>query len=131
MMSGISVLKIFAILFGLLAVSNFTKPLQLSGDVGFVLFGQRLTGTANAIAGPLFGLFLAAYAIAILRLKSYALHMGSAYAAYVIANLALFQLYMPADAEHSLGFALGYSAIAIGVSSGAALLLFSNRDALS
>ncbi|MEO2137626.1 MAG: hypothetical protein ABGY28_09255, partial [bacterium] len=57
-------LRVFALLFGLLAISNFLKPLQLSPDVGFVLFGTRLEGSANAIAGPAFGLYLAAYALA-------------------------------------------------------------------
>ncbi len=131
MVRGASALKIFAVLFGLLAVSNFLKPLQLSGHVGFVLFGHRLTGLANAIAGPLFGLFLAIYSSAILRLRSYALPMGIAYAGYVIVNLVLFQFYMPADAETSLVFAVGYSVVAIGVSSGAALLLYRNRHALT
>ena len=54
-MKSKSTLKVFAALFVLLAVSNFLKPLQLSDDVGFVLLGQRLDGTANMIAGLLGG----------------------------------------------------------------------------
>ena len=49
-------LSIFAVLFVLLALSNFSKPLLADNQVGFVLFGHRLAGTANALAGPLFGL---------------------------------------------------------------------------
>ncbi|SVD66667.1 uncharacterized protein METZ01_LOCUS419521, partial [marine metagenome] len=56
-------LKIFAALFAILAITNLLKPFQLLGDeTGFVLFGTRLTGTANAVAGPLFGVFLLVYA---------------------------------------------------------------------
>ena len=47
-----TLLSIFTILFAVLAVSNLLKPLQPLGDeTGFVLFGTRLTGTANLIAG--------------------------------------------------------------------------------
>lgn len=56
----------FAILFFILGISNVLKPLQLLGEqTGFVLFGERLTGTANAIAGPLFGLSLFVYAFGV------------------------------------------------------------------
>jgi len=126
-----SVLKAFAILFGLLAVSNFLKPLQLGADVGFVLFGHRLSGTANAIAGPLFGAYLLVYAIGVWRMKRYALPMGVAYAAYVLVNLVLWNFRKPAGAEASIGFAVAYMAIALGVSWGSAYLLVRNRGALS
>jgi len=60
------VLTTLAILMGLLALSNFSKPLgqamQPESDAGFVFFGHRLHGAANAVAGPLFGVLLAAYA---------------------------------------------------------------------
>ena len=86
-------LTVFAILFALLAVSNFLKPLQLGGErTGFVFLGQRLTETANTIVGPLFGLYLLAYAVSIWRMKRIALTMGWAYAAYVVVNLLLFNL---------------------------------------
>jgi len=59
-------LSVFALLFGLLAISNFMKPLAgKPGEVGFVFFGQRLAGTPNAIIGPLFGLFLLVYAVGV------------------------------------------------------------------
>ena len=130
-MQSSSVLKVFACLFGLLAISNLLKPLQLGEDVGFVLFGQRLSGTANMIAGPLFGAYLLAYAAGIWRRRKYALPMGLVYAAYVIANLVLWTIRMPDGAESSAAFALTYSVIAIGVSSGAAVLLYRSRDTLS
>ena len=130
-MQSMSVLKGFAVLFSLLAISNMLKPLQLSDNVGFVLLGQRLDGTANLIAGPLFGLYLAIYAVSIFRMKKTALVMGIAYSVYVIANLTMWNFRMPEGADTSILFGLVYSAIAIGVSSGAACLLWKNKDALS
>ena len=130
-MQSTSVLKILAGLFALLAVSNLSKPLQLSDDIGFVLLGQRLDGTANMIAGPLFGIFLAIYAAGIFRLKRYALPMGMAYAAYVMLNLVMWTFRMPEGAESSLLFSLAYTSVAVGVSSGAAYLLWRNQDSLS
>ena len=123
-------LKVCAVLFGLLAISNLSKPLEMGGDVGFVLFGQRLGGTANMVAGPLFGLYLAAYALGIWNLKTYALPMGVVYAAYVLVNLVLWNFRMPPEAHTSLAFGLAYSTIAIGVSAGSAYLLSRNRDLL-
>lgn len=130
-MQSTSVLKMFAGLFALLAVSNLLKPLQLSDDIGFVLLGQRLDGTANMVAGPLFGIFLAIYAAGIFRLKRYALPMGMAYAGYVILNLVMWNFRMPEGAESTLLFGLAYTSVAVGVSSGAAYLLWRNQDTLS
>lgn len=129
--SELKILKVFGILFCVLAVSNFLKPLELADNHGFVFFGQRLSGTANLVAGPLFGLFLAIYGSSIVRLRSIALPMGLAYAVYVIANLVAWPIRGPQEAEGSLSFVLGYATIAIGVSSGAALLLFRNKGALT
>jgi hypothetical protein len=130
-MQSTSVLKVFAALFSLLAVSNALKPLQLSDDVGFVLFGQRLDGMANTIAGPIFAAYLAIYALGIFRLKRYALPMGLTYAAYVLVNLTMWTFRLPAGAESSVAFAVAYSSIAIGVSSGAAFLLWKNQGRLA
>lgn len=119
-------LRGFALLFGLLAISNFLKPLQLSEEVGFVLFGTRLEGTANAIAGPAFGLYLAAYALALWRRLPAALPLALIYAAYVAANLVLFNM-TPLAAESGLIFGMVYSAVALGVSGGSAWLLWTGR----
>ena len=115
----------------MLAVSNFLKPLQLGADVGFVLFGQRLTGTANTIAGPIFGLYLLVYAAGIWRMKRYALPMAYAYALYVVVNLIMWTYRMPEGAETSAAFGIAYMTVAIGVSSGAAVLLHRSREQLS
>jgi hypothetical protein len=97
------ILRVFAILFGLLAISNAMKPLGLSPEEGFVFFGRRLSGTPNAIAGPAFAVFLGAYAAALWRARPEALSMGIAYAGYVTANLYWFALRGPAA---ELGFRL-------------------------
>jgi hypothetical protein len=128
------VLTVFAVLFGVLALSNLLKPLQIGGDqTGFVLLGQRLTGVANAIAGPLFGLYLLVYALGVWRMQRYALPMAYAYAAYVILNLILFNFFGPKPPGAGIGYAIFgivYATVAIGVSSGAAYLLSQRKAAL-
>ncbi|MFI5396564.1 MAG: hypothetical protein ACHQ9S_13605 [Candidatus Binatia bacterium] len=126
------VLSTFAVLFVLLAISNLLKPFRFGGsDTGFVFFGQRLSGTANAIVGPLFGIYLLVYAFGVWRMKRYALPMAYAYAGYVIINLILFNMRNPVPPGVGyLIFGVVYSGIAIGVSSGAAYLLSKRKAAL-
>ena|SRR2546422_903376 len=126
-------LTAFAILFGMLAVSNLLKPLQLGGaqHTGFVFFGQRTSGAANAILGPLFGLYLLVYAAGIWRLRRFVLPMGYAYAGYVIVNLIAFTV--RGERQPGVGFvifSIVYALVAVGVSSGAALLLTRRKTAL-
>ncbi len=124
-------LTLCAILFGILAVSNLLKPVQLGGDhTGFVFLGQRLSGTTNLIVGPIFGLYLAAYAAGIWGLRRYALPMGVAYAAYVVVNLVLFGIRNPDAPSPFPGFVVLYAAVAIGVSAGAVWLLRQRREEL-
>ncbi len=95
------ILTILAICMGLLAISNLSKPitqtLSPESSSGFVFFGTRLQGVANAIVGPLFGLFLALYAYAVWTLKTWAMPLAAVYALYVIANVILFIRNMPPD----------------------------------
>lgn len=125
-------LTIFAILFGILAISNLLKPLQILGaQTGFVFFGNRLTGTANTIAGPLFGIFLAIYAYGIWTMRRWAMAMGHAYATYVILNLLLWTLNDPTP--KTVGyviFGIIYAGVAIGVSLGSAILLTKRKAEL-
>ena len=124
---------IFAVPFALLAVSNLLKPLQLGGEqTGFVFFGQRLSGVANTIAGPLFGLYLLVYAYGIWNKKRFALPMSHAYALYVVLNLILFMTNntRPPGVGY-LFFGIVYSVIAIGISVGAAVFLTSRKAELS
>jgi len=124
-------LTTFAILFVVLAISNFLKPLQLDAQTGFVFFGTRLTGTANLIMGPLFGIFLAEYAAAIWNMRRYALWMGSRYAIYVVLNLIFFNLKYGAGASGGWLFAIVYLVIAVGVSSGSAYVLYRRKAELT
>jgi hypothetical protein len=126
-------LKVFAVLFALLAVSNLSKPLQLGGEqIGFIFFGQRLTGTANAIVGPLFGIYLLVYAFGIWRMKRFALPMGHAYATYVVLNLIMFTAKNTRPpGVGPIIFGIVYMTVAIGVSGGAAYLLTKHKAELS
>lgn len=126
------VLSTFAILFALLAVSNLLKPVLADNQTGFVFFGQRLTGTANAIAGPLFGIYLLVYALGIWRMKRFAIPMGHAYALYVVLNLILYVAYnpRPPGARYVI-FMIVYTLVAIGVSVGAAVLLTKRKSELT
>jgi hypothetical protein len=126
-----ALLTIFALLFALLALSNLSKPLEWGETTGFVLFGFRLSGLANAIVGPLFGIFLAVYAYGIWKMKRWAMPMSHAYATYVVINLLIWNLrYPPTEQSYGLGFMLIYLIIAIGVSVGAAIVLTRRREEL-
>jgi hypothetical protein len=124
-------LTVFAILFALLGVSNALKPLEAGATQGFVLLGHRLHGTPNLIAGPAFALLLWSYAFGIWGLKRWALPLGCAYAVYVFVNLIAFMVVAPDAPDASrIGFILAYATVAIGVSSGAAYLLYQRRNEL-
>jgi hypothetical protein len=126
------VLTTFAVLFVLLALSNLSKPFHLAPNAGFVFFGVKTHGVANAILGPLFAALLILYAIGIWRMRRWALPIAYAYAAYVALNLLLYSI-RNAGAEHqpSHTFMLVYIAVAIGVSWGSAILLQRHRDELA
>ncbi len=125
-------LTIFAILFALMAISNFSKPFEMSPNVGFVFLGTKLHGSANKTIAPIFGVILAVYAYGIWRMCKFALPIGYFYAAYVIVNLGLYTIknrgtgVMP-----PASYMIGYAIVAIGVSLGAAVLLTRRKDDLS
>jgi len=128
------VLTALAVLMGLLALSNFLKPvaqaMQPEGDAGFVFFGHRLEGLANAVVGPLFGLLLAAYAYGVWHRRRWVLPVAAGYAAYVVVNLILFTANVPSGEDPGLAFSVLYTTVAIGVSAGGATYLFRNRHTL-
>ena len=128
-------LTVLALLFGLLAFSDLTKPLQASLGAGlrpgFVLFGHRLSGTGNAVVGPLFGLYLLVYAAGIWRMRWWALPIGVVYAIYVIVNLTLFTFREPEPMHEGVLFGVIYAVVAVGVSWGAVWLLSQRRAALT
>ena len=125
---GRIILRTFALLFALMALSNTLKVFVYTDTVGFVLLGQRLVGTANIVGTLGFAAFLAAYAYCIWSERRPAVAMGTFYALFVIANLVLWNFRKPEGPEPSLMFIIPYLVSAIGVSSGAALLLRRYRD---
>ena len=126
-----NVLTVFAILFAILAVSNLLKPLQLNESTGFVLFGARLSGMPNTIAGILAGLYLLVYAYGIWHMKRFVVGMAHAYALYVILNLLLFMYSDDVEAGELGLFYLLYSVVAIGVSLGSAIILTKRKAELA
>lgn len=127
-------LTIFALLFALMALSNFGKPFSHQAGVGFVFVGTRLSGVSNTIIASIFGIILAVYAYGIWAMRKFALPIGIFYAAYVIINMVLFLAKnrgTPVMQEHSLAFLIPYPFIAIGVSSGAAVLLYRRKADLA
>jgi hypothetical protein len=124
-------LTIFAILYVLLAISNFTKPFSHSPGIGFVFMGTRLTGTGNAIMGPLFGFLLLVYAYGIWTMRRYALPVAYIYTAWVIVNTVLFTLKHRDEPHPSIAFVIVTTAIGFGVPLATAILLSRRSDDLS
>jgi hypothetical protein len=121
-------LSIFAILFVLLAISNFAKPLSHSAGVGFVFLGDRLTGTANAILGPLFGVILLVYAYGIWAMRKFALPLAYFYVAWVIVNTVMFSL--KNGYTGNLPVIVVSIAVGIGVPLASAIILSRRKDEL-
>jgi hypothetical protein len=133
-------LTVFAVLFLLLAIEDILKPfgkhqLELPGvklEIGLVFFGTRLSGTVDAIMGPLFGIFLLIYAAGIWRMRRYALYIAYGYAIYVVLNLFLAWLKNPAPTTSGeIVFDVVYSVLAVALTSSAAFLLRARRGALT
>jgi hypothetical protein len=126
-------LTTLAILFAILAVTDILKPLHLEGPTtGLVFFGTRLSGTPNAILGPVLGIILLAYAAGIWRMRRYALYLGYAYAVYVTINLVLFSARNPPPASQGeMIFGIVYIVVALGLSWGTAVLLGRHRNDLT
>ncbi len=128
-------LTVMAALFVLLAISNFTKPLQHMNNPsrgGLVILGHRLETTgANAVFGPIFGLVLLAYVWGIWGMRRWVLPLAIVYAFYVPVNMVLFWYAHGGDPQRSLGFIIMYLAFALTGSVGTALYLAYHREALN
>jgi hypothetical protein len=125
------VLTTFAVLFAILALSNFLKPFRLDPNTGFVFFGMKTHGVANAILGPAFGALLSAYGIGIWRMRRWVLPIADVYAVYVVLNLLLYIIRNErSGGQSSPAFMLVYIAVAIGVSAGSAVLLHRRKHEL-
>jgi hypothetical protein len=116
-------LTIFAILYVLLAISDFAKPFSHSPGVGFVFLGTRLTGTGNAIMGPLFGFLLLVYAYGIWTMRRYALPVAYIFTGWVIVNTVLYNLKHRSDPQPPLYFAILSIALGLGVPLATAIIL--------
>jgi hypothetical protein len=121
-------LTVFALLYVLLAISDFAKPLLAGPGVGFVFAGTRLTGTANAIMGPLFGLLLLYFAYGIWSMRHYALPASYVFVGWVIGNTIMFTIKNSGASKPSLVVAIVSTAIGIGVPIATAIVL-SRRSA--
>jgi hypothetical protein len=99
------------------------KVFAYTDTAGFVVLGQRLTGTANVVGTLTFAGFLAYYAHCVWWEKRPAVALGAFYALYVLVNLVLWTYRKPDGAERPLFFLISYTVGALGVSGGAALLL--------
>jgi hypothetical protein len=123
-----------AVLFVILAVSDFTKPLQYANNPdrgGLVILGHRILGVLpNAVAGTLFGLFLLTYAWGLWKMRRWVLPISIAYAFYVPVNLVMFW-FLHTDGRPSVRFIAMYLAISLIGSVGTAIYLAYNRDWLS
>src|SRR5216684_8253040 len=123
-------LTILAILFVVIAISNFLKP--LSGGRGhFVFLGVKQSGLSNAILGPLFGLMQLAIAAGIWRMKRYTVGLAYAYTGYVVLNTFLFNLRNPQPHDvKSIFFWILYIAIGVGVPLATAMIMSRRRAEL-
>jgi hypothetical protein len=127
------VLTTLAVLFGILGVTDILKPLHLEGaTTGLVFFGQRLSGVADAILGPMLGIILIIYAAGIWRMRRYALYLSFAYGVYVTINLILFTMRNPPPASQSERiFGFVYVIFALAFSWGTAIILSRRKAELT
>jgi hypothetical protein len=126
-------LTTLAILFAILALTDILKPLHLEGPTtGLVFFGKRLSGTPDAILGPILGIILLIYAAGIWRMRRYAMYLGFAYAIYVTINLALYSARNPAPpSQGDMIFGIVYIVLALAFSWGTAILLSRRKAELT
>jgi len=105
-----TLLTIFAILFGLLALSNFLKPFLHGGT--FVFLGTKMTGVANLVFSWLFGILLAAYAYGIWTMRKFALPIAYFFFPWVVLNTILFAMKNPPSGQKPL---VGFVTLAVGL----------------
>jgi hypothetical protein len=125
-------LTVIAILFVVLAISDFTKVLQhiRTPHLGLVILGHRFVRTfANLVLGSLFGAFLLLYANGIWTMKRWVIPLSVFYAFYVPVNEVLFwslhQLEPP-----TVRFIVFYLFLSLTGSIGTALYLAYHKDQL-
>jgi len=125
-------LTTFAVLFAILAVSNFLKPFHFDPHGGLVFFGIKTTGLTNTILSVAWGIFLVVFAAGIWQLRRWSLPIAIAYAPYVVLNGVLFTV-RNASASNQPGPAVAIlsGAVGIGVPVTTAILLWRRRAQLT
>ena len=116
-------LTVFALLFVLLAISDFAKPFWHSQGVGFVFLGHRLTGKANGVMGPLFGFLLVVFAYGIWTMRRWALSVAYIFLGWVIVNMVLYTLINRSEPPPPLYSVILTTAIGIGIPLATAIIL--------
>jgi tryptophan-rich sensory protein len=126
-------LTLFAVLFLLAAIEDLLKPFRLEGPTtGLVFFGARLSGVANAVIGPLVGVFLLIYAAGIWRMRRYAVYLAYGYSIYVAINLVLFTTTNPPPkSQGEIVFGIVYTILALAITWSSAIVLRRNMAQLS
>jgi len=128
-------LTVMMVLFAILTLSDFTKPLQhlrAPDHLGIVIMGVRFESFwSNLILGPLLGLVIGAYTYGLWKLKSWLVPLSIVYAFYVPLNLVLFWWRDLGPNIPPLGFMLFYLTFAFTGSIGTALYLAYHRDKLA
>ena len=127
-------LSVMAVLFAILALSNFTKAWQHVHDphLGLVIFGVRSeTLGTNLLFGLLLGAVLAAYSWGLWRMKAWVAPLSVVYAFFVPTNLVLFWYRDMGPTIPPLSFIISYLVIAFTGSIGTALYLAYHRDRLA
>jgi len=126
-------LTVMAVLFVVLAISDFTKAPQYANNPavgGLVVVGHKFEGVAiNLVLGPLFGMVLLIYAYGIWKMRAWVLPLSLVYAFYVPYNLVLFW-FTHTTGPRSIGFIVFYLAIALTGSVGTALYVAYHRERL-
>ena len=117
------ILTIFALLFVLLAIRDFLEPFHLYRNAGFVFLGHKLTGTGNAVMGPLFGVALLIFAYGIWAMRRYALPVAYIYTGWVVVNMVLYRMNNPNLSRPSPIFAIFALTLGIGVPLATAIIL--------
>jgi hypothetical protein len=124
-------LTIFAILFALLALSNFIKPFSHDPGTTFIFLGGRMSGAANFILAWLFGILLAAYAYGIWTMRKFALPIAYFYLPWVILNTILYGMKNHGGMQPSVVVGIGATIIGIGVPLASLIILRRRRDELA
>ena len=128
-------LTVMTPLYVLLAISNFTKPIQRlrhRETAGLVILGHRLESFgANLFFGPLFGLIIFAYAWGVWKMKWWVLPIAMVYAVYVPVNLTLFWFTHGSGEHPSMNFIILYLVLSLSGSVISGLYLSYHHDRLS